>query len=89
MTIEELLKALDPIPDDWELAPYGQLQGVMDGSWKQIFIVHLKRHYRYRDPKRPYSYSGELMGTGGPQLDQVILYAQKHHTWESETIYDN
>ena len=87
MTIEELLKALDPIPDDWELAPYGQLQGVMDGSWKQIFIVHLKRHYRYRDPKRPYSYSGELMGTGGPQLDQVILYAQKHHTYQTETIY--
>jgi len=38
MTIEELLKALDPIPDDWELAPYGQLQGVMDGSWKQILL---------------------------------------------------
>jgi len=86
MTIEELLKALDPIPDDWTLAPYGQLQGVMDGSWKQIFIVHLKRYYRYRDSKRPYSYS-ELAGPGGPQLDQVVLYAQKHHTYQSETTY--
>jgi len=90
MTIEELLKTLETLPDDWELAPYAQLQGVMDGSQLTVFIVHLKRHYRYRNPKRPYSYSGELQNIGGaPHLDQVVLYAQRHHRWETEQEYGN
>jgi len=90
MTIADLLKTLEPIPDDWVLAPYAQLQGVMDGSWRSVFTARFKRHYQYRDSKRAYSYSGELQNIGGaPELDQVILYAQKHHTWQTEQEFGN
>jgi len=90
MTIVDLLKIIDAIPGDWILAPYGQFHGVMDGSWIPVFNAHFKREYRYRDSKKPYSYSGELRSDGGgPQLDMVVVYAQAQHKWRTEKEYGN
>jgi len=77
MTIEELVIKLETIPDDWEIAPYAQFQGVVNTPWVTLLVAHFKRHYTYPNSERSYNYDKELQNIKGmPSLDQMVLYAQ-------------
>ena len=73
MTVEELLKTMEHTPDDWNIAPWGERQGIMNGSWQILFIATFPRQYSYKAYTRQ-DYRKEL------QLDQIVLYAQSPET---------
>lgn len=77
MTARDILVAVKDIPDDWIIAPWGERQGIMDGSWCIILVAHFQRQYSYK-PYTRIDHRQELL------FDQVIVYAQTPHVQHSE-----